>query len=39
MDQTFFMKFYAFIEHSEPNNVTISAIPEKFPGGKKKCFL
>ena len=33
---TIFMKFCGFIAHSKPNNVTLSAFPEKIPETEKE---
>ena len=38
MSPTNFIKFYGFILHLKPNNVTLSPFPEKIPEPEKKNY-
>ena len=39
MAPTNLIKFFGFIVHSQPNNMTLSAFPEKVPETEKNIFF
>ena len=38
MSKMILIKFCVFLEHSKPNNMTLSAFPEKIPETRKIVF-